>query len=128
MPVRAGHSWRLNFMVHCLWIAVIVHVLPFEYFDFGMFYFKFNADSFTSRLHIDCKRAKLYTHIHITILFIDYQIISDLMSYTNHWPAAGSVQDNKICFVHEELTILVERQMSHLKLSMAWALIELQRK
>ena len=78
-----------------------------------------NADSFTFRLHVDCKRAKLYTHIHITILFIDYQIISDLMSYTNHWPAAGSVKDNKICFVHEEHKILMERQMSHIKLLMA---------
>ena len=51
-----------------------------------------NADSFTSRLHIDCKRAKLCTHIHFTTLFIDYQIISDLVSYTNHWPDAGSLK------------------------------------
>ena len=51
-----------------------------------------NADSFTSRLHIDCKRVKLYAHIHFTTLFIDYQIISDLMSYTNHWLDAGSVK------------------------------------
>ena len=51
-----------------------------------------------SKLILLFKRAKLCTHIHFTTLFIDYQIISDLVSYTNHWPDAGSLKIiNMIC-------------------------------